>query len=475
MRRAFLALTVLVAAHSARADEITGADGTTWQLVGDTLTWGTLQATFAPHYLGIDCATGLAAQPTVAPPYLPPGWIAHESVDGARTSLVACTDLPKGGVLVVTVVRGAALTPVEASAVRGLLLQLAEIGASYSASMTADDREQIIPFEPPAKPVVLSHESGAWGAGKFDEHSIAFFLRWPDVTAGIKLTRTPKSQSCSEIGARYGERPAWAPPAFSSYGASKDTWSTGCLDAADRHAIIVEVDSRIAPAAQLPRVTALLDAIVTAVGTAPSPAPSPTVTDTPASSYTPSYTPSYSGSSSDDEPHVALTQRLHGLSIALHRLAPSGDAIDTSYGMSLGYARTLRYAGRLRPRVVVRGGYDEGAEWIADLRLEIGAHVGDEGVRAELFGAVGADGVGLGSDPAIDRVYVGFDAYYGVGVRLGIESLDVGFAYFARNADTVDASKRFELGYRLHRGQRLGLDITSYDGAGTFIAGSLTL
>mgnify|MGYP001555335755 CR=1 FL=1 len=60
---------------------------------------------------------------------MPTGWIASETAETQQTVLVACTDLPKGGSLVIKVFHGAAFTPAEATAVRGLLDEMAVLGA----------------------------------------------------------------------------------------------------------------------------------------------------------------------------------------------------------------------------------------------------------------------------------------------------------------------------------------------------------
>lgn len=491
---ALAVLGVLAVTGTARAEDYVLPDGTRWSVDGTTFQRGSISANARIYNIGIGCAAGFGTKPRATASYIAPGYIATEerSADGGTHS-TACFDGPGNGVLVFRITWRGSLAPGDHDAVRGLLVSFAEPFVQMQGAPTT------LPlFEPAIATVTLTADTGAWEgiSGATTSTDAVLLQTWPLDVAGLKVMRGEKAQRCSTVGFT-GSRPAWAPASFAPLGIVRNGQEMACLDQRDGTLLLVATRAEISSAARL-RLRALLEAIAKVLGpttTAPSTSSSgtagssdgsPFVSSTdyvpPARSTAPaapassssSYTPStYAYGSA--RPSRSLGSYLRGFSFGVHRLAAEMDTIEDGYGGSIGYGGGGRRARGFHPLYSVALGYDRKSKLIADAQLALGTRSGDRDLGGGIYAAVGFDGVGLGEEPAADRVYIRGEVYYGGLATLGLGALNLGLGYYARNSDEVGSEWRFELGYRLDSGRRIVGRYVSYADAGSFLSLALAL
>lgn len=494
---ALAVLGVLVATGTARAEDYVLADGTRWVVSGRTFQRGSIKATGSIYNVDIGCVAGFGTKPRASASYLAPGFIATEEPDGkGGTSSTVCLD-GSNGVLVFNISWSGSLAAADHDAIRGLLADLAGPFAQAPGQRSA-----VALFAPAVATVTLTAATGRWEsvADYTNTTDAVVLLQWPLEPAILKLNRSTKPQRCSSVGFP-GSRPSWAPTSFAPLGYVRDGQELACLDQRDGTLLLVTAMTNISATTRA-RIRALLEEIAKQLGpttSAPSSSGSGSSTSTtapsngspfvssadyvpparstdpaaPASSSSSSYTPSpYAYDSA--RPSRSLGSYLRGFSFGVHRLAAEMETIDDGYGGSIGYAGSGRARG-FHPLYSVALGYDRKSKLLADAQLALGTRSGDRDLGGGIYAAIGFDGVGLGEEPAPDRVYIPGELYYGGLATLRLGALNLGLGYYARNSDEVGSEWRFELGYRLDSGRRIVGRYVSYADTGSFLSLALAL
>lgn len=417
----------------------------------------------------VDCKSGMAAgtdETLEAPPTGTPKAF-HDRVavrNGAKgVSYTMCSDIV-GGVMI---------AEVNTDKRRGeLTMEHAKILASASTAAHASDRTA--PQQPKfvfedlgGRKFDIPAKAGGWRQFAFLGFSVEH--EWPRTShALVTLSGTDK---CTYYGSHWLIPSPWKADVVAK-------GVRGCIDANGvKLQLAIMVDTASLSVADRERIKETVNALATAAypGTSTYEAPSTTVatvdptTSTTTSSSEPS-TPYVPSSRSGDKFRRPLRTYLYGASLGGHMFAVAGR--DDTYGVSIGYARSL--APRLRMQL--ESGYNSESGVLLDGRVEYGSFLGDREAGLGLWGMLGVDGLGLGredeatADPTMVAPRIDADLYYGLRFEVVMSSISAGIGYAWRKDDAIDHAWRFDVGYRLESGHNLGFRYTGYGDAGHFLA-----